>query len=191
MTKVSLKKQTNIEWDSDNKIHPWRRFFARILDMNISFFLIKIIASILFGFNVVLTIIFLDSFSAFTLTSIIILFLIFILSFVAHIFINAFLISRTGTSIGKYCFGISVYNTDGTFLEFEKSLKREWMVFYKGQGLWIPIINLIALIIAYFDLKDKGISSWDKELGTEILYRAIGIKHYIFVLIGIILIFKL
>ena len=190
MSNLSSNKQQYIEW-SEGGIHPWRRFFARMLDLKISMVLVGFIASIFFGISFVVTHIFLNSFGGFTFASMIILLLMFISSLVAHVFINAFLISRIGASIGKYLFGVSVYNADGSMLDYQQSLKREWMVFYRGEALWIPIINIIAWVIAYRDLEKEGITSWDRDLATKLLYRTVGVKHYIFVLIGVMLIFNL
>lgn len=190
MSNQKLQKQKYTGWAEDcNNTYPWRRFLARILDMSISFFFIKVPFTMLFGISFIFTEFLFGGFGLFTVTTIILFVAMFMLSFVAHIFINAFLISYSGMSIGKYFFGVSVYNSDGSLLDFNKALKREWLVFYRGEALWIPIISTIAWVVAYFNLTNNGTTSWDRDLQTKLLYRDVSAQHYLFVLIGILLIF--
>lgn len=190
MIHQKLQKQKYIGWaEHDSKTYPWRRCFARVLDMNVSFFFIKLLVKILFGINFFFTDFLFDGFGIFTVRTIMLFLSIFIFSFLAHIFINAFLISYSGMSIGKYFFGVSVYNADGILLDFNKACKREWMVFYRGEALWIPIISTIAWVVAYFNLTKNGTTSWDRDLQTKLLYRDVSAQHYLFVLIGVLLIF--
>lgn len=83
----------------------------------------------------------------------------------------ALLIAATGTSPGKWCFGIRVARKDGGRLGFLQSLGREMRVLFLGLGGTFFVFALIAGLIARSRLLKEGETSWDARLGTCVLYR--------------------
>jgi uncharacterized RDD family membrane protein YckC len=82
----------------------------------------------------------------------------------------ALCIGATGSTPGKWAFGIRVVNGDGYPAGFGRALHREIGVWVYGLGLGIPIVTLVTQVIAYQTLKRTGSSSWDAETHTSVRY---------------------
>ena len=81
---------------------------------------------------------------------------------------DAILLSNSKTTFGKWCLGISIIDTNGSPLGFEKAFKRSLLVLWRGLGLGIPFIGLFTHIHQYGVLTKKGATSWDEELGCKV-----------------------
>lgn len=132
---------------------PWRRFFARCLDVLICTAIYDIIIGAIFRVNL------LDrSF----LTGLVDIYLVFGILFL----LEPLLLNRFGTTPGKWIFGISLQKTDGSHLSYGEGLFRACHVFWRGYGLQIPIYNLVRLYKSYSLCAEGGEMPWD----TGILY---------------------
>ncbi|MGB9430047.1 MAG: RDD family protein [Gammaproteobacteria bacterium] len=152
--------------------YAWRRYFARAVDMSV---IITVIIFILIFFSTIAVILvyragahtylgwiqsllsinhFLDVFITVTL----------------WLPIEALFLSSLGTTPGKWVFGINVRTQAGKNLSYWTALSRAAIVFIKGQGLTIPLLSLITLIVSYDRLVKTGSTSWDKDLGTTVGY---------------------
>jgi hypothetical protein len=69
---------------------------------------------------------------------------------------------------GKLLLGIRVRNSDGTRLSFFKALQREAWVLVRGLGLGVPLISFITLVMSHMDLKNEGMTAWDRKLDCRI-----------------------
>lgn len=115
--------------------HPWRRFWARIVD----YAWIDLVLSIFF--SVILRI------RPFANCWISVL-----LSFVALVIaipVLAAMIHLWGTTPGKWLFGLSVVSENGNKLDFSAAKGREVDVFVRGYGLGLPVFCFIRLIMSY------------------------------------------
>ena len=83
--------------------------------------------------------------------------------------IFAALISWTGTTPGKWLFGLRVRSKSGQKLTLASALGREVYVVAAGNGLGIPIVALVCSLVQYSKLKKCEPASWDED-GTEVLY---------------------
>jgi hypothetical protein len=138
-----------------NKPHPWRRYFAKMLDLwivglSVGFLLEILMPGFLEGVD--------DA-------------VIGILVGVLILPYEAIALPSWKRTIGKWLMGISVVKTNGNNLAPKEALYRSWLVFYRGLGLSIPIISLFTLIHQYGVLTKKGITTWDKEVGCEVKYE--------------------
>lgn len=75
-----------------------------------------------------------------------------------------------GGTPGRALYGIQIRCLDGTALGSEKALNRALLVGLKGIGLGIPIVALITAIVGYSTLEKEGRSSWDADLGTRVTH---------------------
>ncbi|WP_251550906.1 RDD family protein [Neobacillus muris] len=95
---------------------------------------------------------------------------IFFSSLVLYIFAEAFILSIFGNTIGKTLLHTKLKTVDGRPINFLTALKRSLFVNTAGLGLGVPILNVVCSAYSYFDLKSHGVSQWDKQFGTVVLY---------------------
>lgn len=148
----------------DGKVHPWRRFFARIIDVLTG----GVIVYILFF-------IFLESvfpeestlinkvFSNSVIGGIIL--------YVLWIPIEAIFLSTISTTPAKWAFGIRILKEDGTKLSFSESISRGFRFFVQGMGFAIPIISLFTNFFAYRRLKKTGTTLWDTSVNATVKHK--------------------
>ncbi len=151
------------------KTHPWRRWFARLVDTIV----IGKIATVLLAFVVA-------TYASVPLpkaylnlsTSLFYWFLVFPVSF---IFIEALLLTTFGTTPAKGCFGISIRTLNGDNPPFLTALSRAFQVWAVGLWFGIPILCLIPQVSAYVSLNENGETSWDESCGTDVHHKKWGI----------------
>jgi uncharacterized RDD family membrane protein YckC len=162
--------------------HPWRRYFARMIDILVNGYFI------LFSFSTILWALtprFAQEFSS-----------VFekpegglidaILTTFMSTFLTAAFIGFTGTSIGKWFFGIRVLDKNNKPLGYKKAFKREMMVWARGLALGIPNIALFTNYSAYEKLLKDGNTTWDEELGCQVLYRRNSMRQMLLRCLGVI-----
>ena len=143
----NLQNGESIE-DIKASLRPWSRYFAKSIDSVILFF----IAGALFLGGEWLV----GSDSLF-------MFVLFILAAVVSFALEAIQISKFGTTVGKFMFGITVFKQNGQLLSFDESLKRAFLSWLRS-GLGLPLVSLIMYIYQYNQLMKNNVTSWDKEL---------------------------
>lgn len=159
-----LKVKNKWEIESINNNYPWRRFFARTVDLLTSGLLIFMIFSYVFGMTFPDSV---DSYIKFIENPIgasVALYLLWIPTEALFLFI-------IGTTPAKWLFGIHVKSGDGENLSFFQSLSRAFQVYISGEGLAIPIITLFSRISCYRSLRANGKMSWDSSVGSNIYYE--------------------
>ena len=146
----AVQNLQNGESNEDIKasLRPWSRYFAKSIDSVILFF----IAGALFLGGEWLV----GSDSLF-------MFVLFILAAVVFFALEAIQISKFGTTVGKFMFGITVFKQNGQLLSFDESLKRAFLSWLRS-GLGLPLVSLIMYIYQYNQLMKNNVTSWDKEL---------------------------
>lgn len=161
---------------------PWRRYFARMLDTVLLGTLIWIVLAVVFAAmsNDLYRVFFgspglaTNRISATILT----------LAVVAPV--EALILGLTGTTIGKWVFGIRVTDAAGRSIGLVQAGLREAAVFLKGLGLGIPIVSLITMIAGYRMLKHDGATSWDYERPWVVTYRPAGAAQTILFVLGVL-----
>jgi hypothetical protein len=140
---------------NDDKPHPWRRYFARMLDLWI--------VAVTLGFCIgLIAPEFLDETPD------------MVFGIIASLVVlpyEAYLLSTWDRTIGKWLLGISVTKNNGKSLSVEEGFKRGWLVFYRGMGLAIPFVSLFTLIHQYGVLTKKGITTWDRDMECKVSYE--------------------
>lgn len=174
------------QW-ADESPHPWRRYFARYLDLA----LWTMIMMILIGVGLT----FLDPRVLTQLIDLLtqpgIIVAEFFLAFILAMIPNAILIGLTGGNLGKWLFGVRVLDDTDRPMGLARAFKREARVFFYGLGLGMPVISLITMFIAYQKLKEDGGTSWDQAAGLKVVQRRTGAVQFIGSAVGIILLIVL
>lgn len=166
---------------------PWRRYFARMLDSIMLGVLIWFVLGLFLGsFNANLyRVVFGQNGLADNdvISSIITFFLVAPL--------EALLIGTTGTTLGKWVFGIRITDTSGHPIGLLNACRREVQVLLRGLGFGIPLISFITMVLEYRKLRMDGATSWDKSQPWVITYRRSGPLQIIFFILGICLFFSI
>ena len=116
--------------------HPWRRNFARGIDLVLTGLLVSFVQYVLLHHN-------------FTNVSRWEDIVCNMIGWGLLILLEPLLLSRFGTTAGKWCMGITVTRTDGERLSYREALERTALVWTYGAGLSLPFIGLICGILSY------------------------------------------
>lgn len=138
---------------------PWRRFFAREIDLTLNSLLWSTFLALVIGINID------DSWSMYPSVSFMILSLIGSL-FITNILllvVEPLFLTFTGTTPGKFCFGLRVTANGGRRLTYREALRRTWDVLRKGYGLFIPIYWIVRLYKSYKACKNDEILYWEED----------------------------
>ncbi len=138
--------------------HPWRRYLARMVDINLF--------SITLGFGVGL------SFPELIDRIPDLVFGVLCLMVMAPL--EAVLLSYWGTTPGKSLLGMRLTDIDGQKLKSSACFRRAWGVLVSGCGLGIPLVSLLTMISGYQTLGKSERVSWDRSAGSYVRFRHIG-----------------
>lgn len=148
------------------KYHPWRRYFARIFDL----MTLGTLGAVILGIGTgILLVIFLGPEKgldvARRLDNQLVNAMLMVLAWLP---LETFCLTMTGTTPGKWIFGIKVKSRDGHALGLDQSLKRSWGACWAGLALGIPIASLATVLLSYYRLINKGSTNWDDSAKTEV-----------------------
>lgn len=108
------------------------------------------------------------------------------LTFVVVIPVEAWILGMTGTTAGKWLFGVRVTHADGRAIGFVHALRREGRVFLQGLALGIPLFSMIAMIIAFVRVKDDGVAGWDTGKPWLVTARPPGAAQTSLFIVGVV-----
>ena len=147
--------------------HPWRRFFARFLDYELTYAVLWLIATVVLRIRVV--------------SDIGMIFVAYVVWFM-QVPIEAAWIHFLGTTPGKWIFGIRVEAIEGGKLTYGEALERAWRAYYVGMGLNIPLLRLWCLWRGYRAHKDDWDNDWDEY--SEVSFRDFNWKNWILIVLA-------
>lgn len=127
---------------------PWRRFFARNLDLLFYSVLWDVFLALVLGMNVSMR-----SAGGKALDHIVV-FLLMLLT-------EPMLLALFGTTPGKWLLGLRVTDNEGKRLSLEEAGERTWKMFLYGMGLGIPIWQLFRLWKSYRGCSDEETQEWE------------------------------
>ncbi len=134
---------------------PWKRFFARFLDMSIYSLIITVIFSLGLNLN-------LSNSSGWNIVDV-------ILTLIMMWIIEPILLCVFGTTLGKWVLGLYVIDDDGNKLSYRSATERTSAVCWHGIGFCIPIFQYWKLWKSYSACKDGHILMWEDE--SELVLR--------------------
>ena len=129
--------------------YPWRRFFARWLDLFLYGFLWSAFGTMVLRFQA-------PDGLFFTLLG-------SYLNYGTMLVVEPLLLSTWGYTPGKWIFGLQVRDTYGGKIYWSTAMARTWQVFAKGEGFGIPIYNLYRYYKSYRACVDCETLPWDEE----------------------------
>jgi len=144
--------------------HPWRRFFARMVDIStvglllflqLAFFTAALVPAMARDFRRTLENPLVAGF----------------LLYLAWVPAEAAFLSLAGTTPAKWLFRIRVVHPDGTLLSYREALKRSFLVWVQGLGLGIPIVTAFTQLFAYCRLARTGTTLWDTSIRAVVLHQ--------------------
>ncbi len=142
---------------SGPQVRPWVRYGARTIDF------------LLFRFAA-------DSVLAFIFPTIdpVYAIILGLLLMAGYILVEAAMLAAWGTTPGKSLFRVRLHKQDGSRFTYHEALTRSAKVWIRGEGCGLPIVNMVAHIMAYNRLLNTGSTSWDEEGNTIVTHQVIG-----------------
>jgi uncharacterized RDD family membrane protein YckC len=158
---------------------PWRRFFARCVDIYtlglLSLIVVILGASILFPSKAPVFAKILDNQ---IIANCVLL--------IWWIPLEAFLLSTAGTTPAKWLFGMSIKTTDGNNLSFEAALQRSFLVVLQGMAFGIPIVAILTHMFAYRRLTNTGTTLWDTTVNSVVSHKTWGAERAIICVVAVL-----
>jgi uncharacterized RDD family membrane protein YckC len=149
--------------------HPWRRWFARILDLWCTAFLQAILVAILGydleGGRVVETLVLLAM----------------------QVPLETAYQTMAGTTPGKWLLGIRVREVDGRRLSWSRAFSRALHVWLIGMGGGIPIVSLVTMGRQHALLNRDGITSYDAEAGFVVTHGPVSQRRKALVVVIVVI----
>jgi len=90
------------------------------------------------------------------------------LVFLLWVPVEAWMLSRKGTTPGKALLRIQITQLDGKLPTFQQALSRSFNVYVKGVALWLPLLPLFTMSWWRLRLMQKGTTSWDEMNETRV-----------------------
>jgi hypothetical protein len=134
--------------------NPWARFLARFVDYGLFF-----AALIVFQRETHISL-FADSFIPF--------------EYCFWIPLESLCLWAFRKTPGKWLLSIDVKQIGFRRPELWSSCKRSFLVWFRGIGMGITVLNILCLLIAYYRLRAFAMTSWDKEESFQITHRKVG-----------------
>lgn len=148
--------------------HPWRRLFARTVDICTAGFVLFML--LIFAFSATMP----EQAAGFAkaienpIIASVVLYLIWLPA-------EALLLSLFGTTPAKWLFGIRVAHPGGDLLSFAEAVNRSFLVFVQGVGFGIPFVALFTQLFAYRRLTKTGTTLWDTSTRAVVLHQKWGV----------------
>jgi uncharacterized RDD family membrane protein YckC len=162
---------------------PWRRYLARTLDMFLLGSFTWMVISIL------LAVMSKDLFETFFTRGGLMSFQVLASAVVmaSLIPVQAILVGTSGTTIGKWIFGVRVTRRDGSAIGIRAALAREASVLGIGMACGVPLVAFIPIFIAYQVLTQTGTTQWDRGKDWVVTYREPGDGQSAMFILGVLL----
>ncbi len=78
------------------------------------------------------------------------------------------LLILTGTTAGKWIMGLRVTDPSGCRLRYTEALVRTWLALRRGMGLCIPIYNLVRMWKSYKACWDGEALAWEEDTALQL-----------------------
>lgn len=144
--------------------HPWRRFYARSIDLFLVSFIL--VASFLFVLGILM-----PRHVGAAITALKNPLFSGVMVYLLWIPLEAFFLSTMGATPGKWLFGIEVMNRLGNNLTYSNALRRTLLVWFKGDGLGISLVAFFTRLFAYKRLKKTGTTLWDTSVHSVVTHK--------------------
>ncbi|MBE6034475.1 MAG: RDD family protein [Clostridiales bacterium] len=130
--------------------YPWRRFFARMLDLSLYSLIWHAFTALVLNRNIENNF-FISLINSFVMIGIMLL-------------LEPILLSKCGTTLGKLVFGLIVRDLNGRKLTYKQGWHRTFGIFRKGMGYNIPLYDLLIMANCYDKCKTQKLLPWEKNI---------------------------
>ena len=145
--------------NAENDFNSIRRFFARYVDMTMYRCIYWAVLCWVFGLDI-------DQLGPWQI-------FLFALAGLFVIVTEAVLLHFFKTTLGKFIMGIRVVSYNGNPLDLRSSIDRTRKVVFFGEGLTIPVICEVAMLICFFLNRQGRTLPWEPGSRLEIRKRPI------------------
>lgn len=149
---LSLEEATpqkqDFQEEIPKEIHPWRRFFARTIDLSLFSLLMEFVLLVIFRLRPIP-----GDFQQLLLG---------LLFGFLYLPVEAWLLHQFGTTPGKWAMGIRLEWIEGGNLPYLEAIYRSWRVHKHGMAFGIPIAQLYFLATSYCYLTGTSTKRWNK-----------------------------
>lgn len=151
LEKAPSEIPAELEADSLPKVRaPWKRYFARLIDETIYLIFWNLILALGFHMNI-------------RQTGLAFVVIGTIMQSVLLLLVEPVILSRFGTTPGKFLFGFRVSAESGARLTWREAYDRTGIVLKRGVGFYIPVYGLIREYSSYRDCKKGEILEWEED----------------------------
>ena len=151
LEKAPSEIPAELEADSLPKVRaPWKRYFARLIDETIYLIFWNLILALGFHMNI-------------RQTGLAFVVIGTIMQSVLLLLVEPVMLSRFGTTPGKFLFGFRVSAESGARLTWREAYDRTGIVLKRGLGFYIPVYGLIREYSSYRDCKKGEILEWEED----------------------------
>lgn len=157
---------------------PWPRLWARFLDVKLLTLPVAFVAGLVFP-TFFLKPIFNDESGSY---------LIGFMCLPAVMLLDALIQATFGTTIGKALAGIRLETIRHEKLDAATAIKRNFMVYFRGLLVGIPLLTLISISKSRDTLQNEGQTSWDRDLFTRVYAEGSSQARTILVFIAVLLV---
>lgn len=162
-------------------LYPWRRFFARWVDI----YLFLVPFFVLLG--ITFPTLFLTNQSQTTSSGHDYIYTI--VGLAAYAIFETFCLNVFGGTFGKFLYGIRVAPRNARQFDLSLALKRSLAVWARGLGFGIPIVSLITLFVGYKTLTKEGQTSWDRDFNCIVIHSELSPMRWFLIAIVWLLVF--
>lgn len=99
--------------------------------------------------------------------------LMLLMAFVLFEAIALWISKRT---VGKMLYGIRLYG-----LTHDNAFRRATLVWWRGMGTGFPLVSIFTGCLAYGVLTRQGATTWDRELGIEVVFSDLSGWRWLFI----------
>lgn len=151
LEKAPSEIPAELEADSLPKVRaPWKRYFARLIDETIYLIFWNLILALGFHMNI-------------RQTGLAFVVIGTIMQSILLLLVEPVMLSRFGTTPGKFLFGFRVSAESGARLTWREAYDRTGIVLKRGVGFYIPVYGLIREYSSYRDCKKGEILEWEED----------------------------
>lgn len=143
--------------ENSSKANPWIRFIARFFDYSLFFVLLTLLRK-LSGGRV--------GFGGFEQ--------LIPFEYLVWIPIEALFLSTWGKTPGKWFLKTKLIPEGRSKLDYMAALRRSFLVWFRGLGMFIPFINFLCMLVAYQRLKTFRKTSWDRDEHIRVTHGRMG-----------------
>ncbi len=133
----------------DEKPHPWRRLFARSIDLILYNEVLNILLILALGYNAGM------SGGA--------RIIIFFVSPLVMLLTEPIMLSLFGATVGKLIFGLRVLDSNGCKLSYGQGYRRTRDIVVHGLGFRLPVYELILLVKNWVICRRGDLLPWEEE----------------------------